>query len=136
MKAVKARIDERLAGAGADVTIGAHRMLVRFAEDKIFNARGPWLSKSGQEAVESLGQLLGSRPRRVVIAAPMGGATVPRWIRAQLPTPADLSASRVGNVLRAVVKGGVRSETVLAVIGTLASDAPGVLPTLDFEIEL
>jgi hypothetical protein len=71
----------------------------------------------------------------VLIAAPMGAASVPRWIRAQLPTPADLAAVRAGNALKAAVKGGMRAETVLAVIGSLTTDQPEATPTLDFEIE-
>jgi hypothetical protein len=135
MKALQAQIDQRLGSAGASVTLGPRRMLLRFPEEKVFESRGPWLSKPGQEALQTLAQLLGTRTHRLVIAAPMGSATVPRWIRGQLPTPADLSAARAGNALKAVVKGGVRAETVLAVIGTLTTDAAAAPATLDFEIE-
>jgi flagellar motor protein MotB len=135
MKALQTKIADQLAGAAPTVTPGAHRMLVRFSEEKLFDARGPYLTKAGQETIQTLGQLLGAQVHRVVIAAPMGGATVPRWIRAQLPTPADLSAARAGNALKAVVKGGVRAETVLAVIGTFTADQPDGTPTLDLEIE-
>jgi hypothetical protein len=136
MKALKATIDEKLPAAGATVNIGTHRMLVSLPEDKIFEARGPWLSKSGQELVQQLGGLLAGHSHRVVISAPMGSGTVPRWIKAQLPTPADLSAARAGNALKSAVKGGVRADIVLAVVGALAAEN-GVegAPTLNFEIE-
>jgi hypothetical protein len=134
MRALQTQIDQSLATAGASVSIDKHRMVVQFPEDKVFDSRGPSLTRAGQETVQALGQLLGSRVRRVVIAAPMGKAAVPRWVRPQLPTPADLAAARTGNALKTLVKGGVRAETVLAVIGTVVpdSDAP---PSLDFEIE-
>jgi hypothetical protein len=61
---------------------------------------------------------------------------VPRWIRPQYPTPGDLSAARTGNALRALVKGGVHTEVVLAVIGSLAPEDPDTPATLDFELEL
>jgi hypothetical protein len=135
MKSLQGQIDEQLAGVGAKVTLGPHRMLVRFPEDKLFESRGPWLSKPGQEAMQTLGALLARRVHRVVIAAPMGNGTVPRWVRAQLPTPADLSAARAGSALKAVVKGGIGAETVLAVIGSLSTDDANAAPTLDFELE-
>jgi flagellar motor protein MotB len=134
MKALQTQIEEKLAAAYPAVTLTATRMLVRFPEEKLFEARGPFLSKPGQESVQALGQLLADRAHRVVIAAPMGSGTVPRWVREQLPTPADLSAARAGNALRALVKGGVRAPSVLAVIGSLAPDEGGP-PVLEFEIE-
>jgi len=109
--------------------------VVRFPEEKIFEARGPWLSRPGQESVQALGQLLADRAQRVVIAAPMGAGTVPRWVREQLPTPADLSAARAGNALKTLVKGGARARSVLAVVGALAPEQGGV-PALELEIEL
>jgi flagellar motor protein MotB len=135
LAAVQAEVERKLGPAGVVVTPGPHRLRIRFPEDRLFDARGPYLSKPGQEAVQTLGQVLGTRVRRVVIAAPMGSATVPRWIRGELPTPADLSAARAGNALKAVVKGGVRAETVYAVIGSLASDDPAAPATLDLEVE-
>ena len=135
MKALEAEIGQRLASAGVTVTVGPQRLVVRLPEDKTFDARGPYLSKGGQETVEALGTILGTRVHRVVVAAPMGGATVPRWVRAQLPTPADLSAARAGNALKPLLKGGVRAEAVLAVVGSLVADDATPLPTLDFEIE-
>jgi hypothetical protein len=132
------QIAEQLGAVAPAISLGPHRMLVRFTEEKLFDARGPYLTRAGQEAIQTLGQLLGVQVHRVVIAAPMGGAVPPRWIRPQLPTPADLSAARAGNALKAVVKGGVRAETVLAVIGTFAADSPDspdAIPSLDFEIE-
>jgi hypothetical protein len=135
MKALEEKIAEQLAAAAPAVSIGPHRMLVRFSEEKLFDARGPYLSKAGQEAIQTLGQLLGAQVHRVIIAAPMGGANVPRWIRSQLPTPADLSAARTGNALKAAVKGGARADTMLAVIGSLTMDRPDATPSLDFEIE-
>jgi hypothetical protein len=135
LKALQVRVADQLGAAAPAITIGPHRMLVRFSEEKLFDARGPYLTRAGQEALQTLGQLLGAQVHRVVIAAPMGGANVPRWIRAQLPTPADLAAARAGNALKAAVKGGVRAETVLAVIGSLTADQPDATPTLDFEIE-
>lgn len=134
MKVLQEQIGRELASVSPTITIGAHRMRVRLGDD-LFDARGPYLTKTGQEAIQALGQLLGARAHRVVIAAPMGGANVPRWIRGQLPTPADLSGARAGNALKAAVKGGVRAEVVLAVIGTLAVEEPDAAPTLDFEIE-
>jgi len=133
LAALQAQIDQRLAGSGVIVTLGSHRMRLRFPEDKLFDARGPWLSKSGQEALLTLGQILAAKARRVVIAAPMGSTTVPRWVRGQFPTPADLSAARAGNTLKAIVKAGLTAPTVFAVIGSLASDAPTA--TLDIEVE-
>jgi flagellar motor protein MotB len=135
MKALQARIEEKLAAAYPAVTVTPTRMVVRFPEEKIFEARGPWLSKAGQESVLALGQLLAERIQRVVIAAPMGTGTVPRWVREQLPTPADLSAARAGNALKAVVKGGVHAPSVLAVVGSLTSEEGGA-PVLELEIEL
>lgn len=135
MKALETKISEQLASAAPGITVGPQRMLVRFPDEKLFDARGPYLSKAGQETIQTLGQLLGAEVRRVVIAAPMGNATVPRWIRAQLPTPADLAAARAGTALKALVKGGVHAETVLAVIGTFTVQSPDAPPTLDFEIE-
>jgi len=136
MKSFKTEVEARLATAGATVILGPTRMIVRFPEERIFEARGPWLSKPGQELVQELGGILGARAHRVVIAAPMGNGTVPRWVKAQLPTPADLSAARAGNALKLLVKGGIRAEVVLAVVGSLQAEA-GVegAPTLDFEIE-
>jgi flagellar motor protein MotB len=135
MKSLQARIEEKLAAAYPRVTVAPTRMVVRFPEEKIFQARGPWLSKPGQESVQALGQLLAGRARRVVIAAPMGTGSVPRWVREQLPTPADLSAARAGNALKIVVKGGARAPSVLAVVGALAPEEGGA-PVLEFEIEL
>src|SRR4051812_10174480 len=91
MKSLQARIEDKLAAAYPTVTLSATRLLVRFPEEKLFEARGPWLSKPGQESVQALGQLLADRVHRVVIAAPMGSGTVPRWVREQLPLPVDLS---------------------------------------------
>jgi flagellar motor protein MotB len=135
MKSLQAQIEEKLADATPTCTLGPTSMVVRFSEDKIFEARGPWLSKPGQESMQALGQLLAARVHRVIIAAPMGTGTVPRWVRAQLPTPADLSAARAGNALKVVVKGGVRAPSVLAVVGSLSGDEEGT-PTLEFELEL
>jgi len=135
MKALQARIEEKLAAAYPSVTVAHARMVVRFPEEKIFEARGPWLSRPGQESVQALGQLLADRAQRVVIAAPMGAGTVPRWVREQLPTPADLSAARAGNALKTLVKGGARARSVLAVVGALAPEQGGV-PALELEIEL
>jgi hypothetical protein len=135
MKSLQSQVEEKVGSAGAVVTLGPTRMLVRFPEEKLFDSRGPWFNKVGQDAVQTLGQVLGARVHRVVIAAPMGAGTVPRWVRPQLPTPADLSAARTGTALKALVKGGVRAETVLAVIGTVTADDAVGTPTLDFEIE-
>jgi hypothetical protein len=135
MKSLQGQIEEKLAAAYPAVTLSPTRLVVRFPEEKLFEARGPWLSKPGQESVQALGQLLADRVHRVVIAAPMGSGTVPRWIREQLPTPADLSAARAGNALKAVVKGGVRAPSVLAVVGSLTAEEGGG-PALEFEIEL
>jgi hypothetical protein len=134
MASLKTEIEEKLAAAYPTVAVAPARMVVRFPEEKIFESRGPWLSKPGQESVQALGQLLGDRVKRVVVAAPMGTGTVPRWVRDQLPTPADLAAARSGNALKAVVKGGVRAPSVLAVIGALTGEEGGV-PVLEFEIE-
>ena len=134
MKSLGTQIEEKLSSATPTVTPGAGRLVVRFPEEKIFEARGPWLSKPGQEAVQSLGQLLASQAHRVVIAAPMGSGTVPRWIKSQLPTPADLSAARAGNALKSLVKGGVQAPEVLAVVGSLG-ETEGA-PVLELEIEL
>jgi flagellar motor protein MotB len=135
LKALEGEVRQRLGPLGVTTTIEPHRLRIRFAEERLFDARGPYLSKSGQEALQTLGQLLGDRVQRVVIAAPMGGATVPRWIRGELPTPADLSAARSGTVLKMLIKGGVRAPTVFAVIGSLAADDPAALATLDVEVE-
>jgi flagellar motor protein MotB len=135
MKALQARIQEKLAAAYPSVTVAPARMVVRFPEEKIFEARGPWLSRPGQESVQALGQLLADRARRVVISAPMGAGTVPRWVREQLPTPADLAAARAGNALKTLVKGGARAPSVLAVVGALAPEEGGA-PVLELEIEL
>jgi hypothetical protein len=135
MQALKTAVEAQLAAAGATVTVGSTRMIVRFPEDKIFEARGPWLSKPGQELVQQLGGLLAGHSHRVVISAPMGNGTVPRWIKGQLPTPADLSAARAGNALKSAVKGGVQADVVLAVVGSLAAADPAAPPTLEFEIE-
>lgn len=135
MKALQADVEEKLGPAGATVTAGPHRLQVRFPEDRLFDARGPYLTKPGQETLQALGGVLAARAQRVVIVAPMGGATVPRWIRAELPTPADLSAARAGTALKTLVKGGVRAPTVFAVIGSLANDDPNAPATLDVEIE-
>jgi flagellar motor protein MotB len=134
VKSLGAQIQYQLSTATPTVTPGGTRLVVRFPEEKIFEARGPWLSKPGQQAVQSLGQLLASQAHRVVIAAPMGSGTVPRWIRGQLPTPADLSAARAGNALKSLVKGGVQAPAVLAVVGSLG-EAEGP-PVLELEIEL
>jgi hypothetical protein len=134
MKSLQAEIEEKLAAATPSVTVAPQRMVVRFPEEKIFEARGPWLSKPGQDLIQTLGQLLASRAQRVVIAAPMGVGTVPRWVRSQLPTPADLAAARAGNALKAVVKGGVRAPAVLAVVGSLSAEEGGA-PVLELEIE-
>ena len=135
LAALRADIDRQLAAASPVVTLGTNRLRISFSEERLFDARGPWLSKPGQETLQTLGELLGSRAGRVVIAAPMGSATVPRWVKAQLPTPADLSAARAGNALKALVKGGVRAQTVFAVIGSLGSDDPNAPATLDLDVE-
>jgi hypothetical protein len=135
MKSLQTEIEGKLGSVSPAITLGPIRMLVRFPEEKLFDSRGPWFSKAGQDAIQALGQILGTRCHRVVIAAPMGAGTVPRWVRPQLPTPADLSAARAGSALKALVKGGVRAETVLAVIGTVTADDAAGTPTLDFEVE-
>jgi flagellar motor protein MotB len=135
MKSLQTQIETQLSVSTPTVTVGASRLLVRLPEERIFEARGPWLSKPGQEALQTLGRLLATRPHRVVIAAPMGAGTVPRWIRGQLPTPADLSAARAGNALKSLVKGGVLAPSVLAVVGSLGGVEVGG-PVLEVEIEL
>jgi flagellar motor protein MotB len=135
LKALEAQVRQQLDAAGATVTVGANRLVVRFTDEKLWDAHGPKLATAGQEAVQALGGLLGPRVHRVVISAPMGNAIVPRWVKGLLPTPADLSAARAGNALKAAVKGGARAETVLAVVGTLALPDTEGSPSLDFEIE-
>jgi flagellar motor protein MotB len=135
LKRLKADLEQRLGPTGAIVTAGPRRVLVQFPEEAVFDARGPWLSKAGQDALQALAQVVGDRVRRVMIAAPLGSATVPRWVRPQYPMPGDLSAARAGNALRALVKDGVHAEEVLAVVGTLETGNDEAA-TLGVELEL
>lgn len=136
LKVIKTQLEERLAGAKVQVHLEARRMLVRFPEETLFEARGPWFTRAGQEAIETFARTVGDRAGRVLVAAPMGGEAVPRWVRAQYPTPADLSAARAGNALRALAKAGVRADSTLAVIGLLAGpDEANAPATLDIELE-
>lgn len=138
LRLLKADVESRLAAAPFKMTVTPTRLRLRFPEDNLFEARGPAVSAAGQQVMSTLAAILKARPTtRILIAAPMHGAQVPRWTRAQYPTAADLSAARSGAALRHLVRAGVRSKTMLAVIGTLtdADEAAGA-PTLEFEIEL
>jgi hypothetical protein len=135
LRRLKAELAQRL--TGAQLILARHHLLVRFAEEAAFESRGPWLSKSGLGAVQTVAQALGGRAHRVLVAAPMGSSPVPRWVRDRLllETPGDLSAARAGNTMRALVKAGLRTEAVLTVVGSLSADEPGAPATLELELE-
>ncbi len=135
LKLIKTQVEQRLP-AGVAVVLEPRRMLIRFHEDAVFEARGPRLAKTGHEALTTLAEILADKASRLLIAAPMGGASPPRWVRAQFPSDADLSAARAVAALTALANAGVQAEAALAVVGSLAApknpDAPA---TLDIEVE-
>lgn len=136
LKVLKAQIEERLAPTGVQVVLSARRMMIRFSEDAIFDARGPVIHKAGQEALQALAEMLGDRTARLIISAPTGGVALARWVRVQFPTAADLSAARTGNTLKALAKAGIRADSALAVIGLMAApEDPSTPATLEIEIE-
>ncbi len=136
LKLIKGQIEEKLAPAGVKVTMEARRMVIRFPEDAVFQGRGALLGEPGLKAVQLVAQAVGDKAGRVLVAAPMGGTAVARWVRGDFPTAADLSAARSGNVLRELVKAGLRAPSTIAVIGsTTGPEAANEHATLDIEVD-
>jgi flagellar motor protein MotB len=136
LKLMKTELEQRLGGAGVTVTLEPHKLVAALPEDAVFDARGPVLTRQGQDAIRAVAEVIGDKAARLLVAAPMGGVPLARWVRAQFPTPGDLSAARVGNVLKALARDGAQAQNILAVVGTVAPAADADKPaTLEFELE-
>ncbi len=134
MKFLKAQLQDRLKNSGAVVQAEGKVLRLRFGEDAMFDARGAALSKAGQAALQAMSEVVAVTAARVLVSAPMAGAGVPKWARAEFASPGDLSMARVRNAVRHLTRVGMKPESVVGVIVGGAS-VPSQSPTLDIDIE-
>lgn len=134
LKVTASTVEQRLAGSGAKVTVDGRTLHVSFPEDALFDGRGPWLSKSGQAAIESIADVLARQAGRILVAAPMGGGRPPRWVADKFPSAGEMAAERVRTMVRALAKANPPAGTVWGV--TLGAVGPeNSSPTLELEIQ-
>lgn len=134
LKVTAATVQQRLAGVGAKVGIEGRTLRVTFPEDALFDGRGPWFSKQGQSAIDSISQVLAQQAGRILVAAPMGGAKPPRWVADKYPNPGDLAAERVRTTIRALAKANPAQGALWGV--TIGASGPeNSSPTLVLEVE-
>jgi flagellar motor protein MotB len=134
MKFLKAQLQDRLKDSGAVVQAEGKLLRLRFGEDAMFDARGAVLGKAGQAVLLAMSEVVAAAAVRVLVSAPMAGAGVPKWARAEFASPGDLSMARVRNVVRHLTRVGMKPESVVGVIVGAAA-VPSQDPTLDIEIE-
>lgn len=132
--ALRMLLEERCKGAQVTLLGDRGRVRVRFQENDVFDARGPVLSRDGQERLSQLGQLVVGQALLVRVSAPLGEAAVARWTRTLFRDPTDLSVARVRNALRVFERSGLPEGVLVGVIATAAPDAQHAA-TLDVEIE-
>jgi flagellar motor protein MotB len=132
--ALRLLLEERLKGVEVTVVGDRGRVRVRFPENDLFDARGPVITREGQERLRELGRLVAGHALLVRISAPLGNAAVARWTKAQFRNPTDFSVARVRNALRALERSGLPDDVLVGVIAATSPEGQAAA-TLDVEIE-